>query len=131
MEATEGARITNADWLWRAEMADLLWACRARVALPAVPGTRGGGLRQEDVAHLAGMSLRRYAAFERGEFTPPAGMVDLVAAALRMPSATRCMSWRPARTRHARSPGPRRARRASRARPCVAWSATWTRIPPP
>jgi transcriptional regulator with XRE-family HTH domain len=89
MEAASGVRITSADWLWRAELTDLLRACRARVALPAIPGTRGGGPRQEDVAHLAGMSLRRYAAFERGEFTPPAGMVDQVAAALRMSDAER------------------------------------------
>jgi hypothetical protein len=89
MGATSDVRITNADWLWRAELTDLLRACRARVALPAIPGTRRGGLRQEDVAHLAGISLRRYAAFERGEFTPPAGTVDQVAAALQMSDAER------------------------------------------
>jgi hypothetical protein len=89
MEAIDGARMTTADWLWRAELADLLRACRARLARPAVPGTRRGGLRQEDVAHLAGISLRRYAAFERGEFTPPPGMVDQVAAALQASDAER------------------------------------------
>jgi MmyB-like transcription regulator ligand binding domain/Helix-turn-helix domain len=79
----------DADWAWRAELADLLRACRARLARPAVPGTRRGGLRQEDVANLAGLSLRRYAAFERGEFTPPAATVDQVAAALQMSGAER------------------------------------------
>ena len=79
----------DAEWTWRAELADLLRACRARLARPAVPGSRSGGLRQEDAASLAGLSLRRYAAFERGEFTPPAAMVDQVAAALQMSDAER------------------------------------------
>jgi transcriptional regulator with XRE-family HTH domain len=81
--------MTDTDWAWRGELASLLRACRARLARPAVPGSRGGGMRQEDVAHLAGLSLRRYAAFERGEGVPPAFMVDQVAAALRMSEAER------------------------------------------
>jgi transcriptional regulator with XRE-family HTH domain len=60
-----------------------------RLGRPTVPGGRRGGLRQEDVATLAGLSLRRYAAFERGEFTPPPGVVDQVAAALQMSDAER------------------------------------------
>jgi transcriptional regulator with XRE-family HTH domain len=81
--------VTDGDWAWRTELADLLRACRARLARPAVPGSRRGGLRQEDVAHLAGISLRHYAAFERGEFTPPTATVDQVAAALHMSDAER------------------------------------------
>ena len=81
--------MTDADWAWRAELSDLLRACRARLARPAVPGVRRGGFRQQDVAGLAGLSLRRYAAFERGEFTPPAAMVDQVATALQMSPAER------------------------------------------
>jgi transcriptional regulator with XRE-family HTH domain len=80
---------TEEDWTRRAELSSLLRACRTRLGRPAVPGTRRGGLRQEDVANLAGLSLRRYAAVERGEFTPPAGMVDQVAAALQMSDAER------------------------------------------
>jgi transcriptional regulator with XRE-family HTH domain len=76
--------MTDTDWAGRGELTSLLRACRARLARPAVPGSRGGGLRQEDVANLAGLSLRRYAALERGEFTPPASTVDQVAEALRM-----------------------------------------------
>jgi transcriptional regulator with XRE-family HTH domain len=82
-------RMPDGDWAWQAELADLLRACRARLARPAVPGSRRGGLRQEDVADLAGISLRRYAAFERGEFTPPVATVDQVAAALQMSDAER------------------------------------------
>ena len=83
--------MNGADWDWarRAELADLLRACRARVRRPAVPGSRQGGLRQEDAADLSGLSLRRYAALERGEFTPTPGMADQVAAALRMAGAER------------------------------------------
>ena len=46
-------------------------------------------MRQEDAANLAGLSLRRYAAFERGEGVPPASMIDQVAAALQMSEAER------------------------------------------
>jgi transcriptional regulator with XRE-family HTH domain len=81
--------VTGTDWTWRAELADLLRACRGRLARPAVPGSRGGSFRQEDVASIMGLSLRRYAAFERGEFTPPAAMADQVAAALQMSDAER------------------------------------------
>ncbi len=84
-----GQLAAGADWGWRGELADLLRACRARLARPPVPGNRTGSLRQEDVASLAGLSLRRYAAFERGEFTPPAAMVDQVAAAMQMSAAER------------------------------------------
>jgi transcriptional regulator with XRE-family HTH domain len=82
-----GQPAAGPDWTCRAELADLLRACRARLVRPSVPGSRSGGLRQEDIADLAGLSLRRYAAFERGEFTPPAGMVGQVAAALQMSEA--------------------------------------------
>ena len=78
--------MTGADWDWarRSELADLLRACRARVRRPVNPGGRHGGLRQEDAADLSGLSLRRYGALERGEFTPTPGIADQVAAALRM-----------------------------------------------
>jgi transcriptional regulator with XRE-family HTH domain len=81
--------MADVDWVRKAELAGLLRACRSRLARPAVPGTRRGGLRQQDIANLAGLSLRHYAAFERGEFIPPPGMVEQVAAALRMTEAER------------------------------------------
>jgi transcriptional regulator with XRE-family HTH domain len=81
--------MADAEWTWRAELNDLLRACRSRRAGPGVPGRRRSGLRQDDAANLAGLSLRRYAAFERGEFTPAPGMVDQVAAALQMSEAER------------------------------------------
>jgi transcriptional regulator with XRE-family HTH domain len=86
-----GQLVTSMDWDWacRAELGDLLRACRARLGRPSVPGSRNSGLRQEDVADLAGLSLRRYAALERGEFTPTPDIVDQVAAALQMTAAER------------------------------------------
>jgi transcriptional regulator with XRE-family HTH domain len=79
--------MTDVDWTRRAELTDLLRASRARLARPTIPGARRRGLRQEDVASLAGLSLRRYAAFERGEFAATPAMIDAVA--LQMPNAER------------------------------------------
>jgi transcriptional regulator with XRE-family HTH domain len=81
--------VTDEDWSRRVELADLLRASRARLARTSLPGARHRGLRQEDVASLAGLSLRRYAAFERGEFVASPGMIDQIAAALQMPDAER------------------------------------------
>src|SRR5438270_8142644 len=78
----------NADWTRRAELTDLLRACRARIA-STVPGARGGGLRQEDAASFAGLSLRTYAKIERGQVVPPTATVDQIAAALQMSEAER------------------------------------------
>jgi len=79
----------NAEWRRRAELTSLLQACRSRMARPVPQGT-GTGLRQEDAADLAGLSVRRYAAFERGEIVNPLPeMVESVASALRMTAAER------------------------------------------
>jgi transcriptional regulator with XRE-family HTH domain len=76
------------EWVRKSELASLLRACRSRIPRP-VPGGRGNGLRQEDVASLVGLSRRRYADLERGEFVPLAAVVDKVAKALRMTDAER------------------------------------------
>src|SRR5487761_1684490 len=77
----------NAEWRRRAELTGLLQTCRSRMARP-VPQGNSTGLRQEDAADLAGLSVRRYAAFERGEIANPLPeMVETVAAALRMTAA--------------------------------------------
>src|ERR1039457_7452998 len=80
--------MADVDWARQSELTHLLQACRGRVASP-VPGTRGGGMRQEDAAGLANLSLRRYAAFERGQITLAAAVVDRVATALQMSTAER------------------------------------------
>lgn len=77
----------NAEWRRRAELTGLLQTCRSRMAR-AVPEGNSSGLRQEDTADLAGLSVRRYAAFERGEIANPLPeVVESVAAALRMTAA--------------------------------------------
>jgi transcriptional regulator with XRE-family HTH domain len=50
---------------------------------------RTGGLRQRDAAELAGVSERYWSDIERGVKTIPAGLVDMVAAALQMSEAER------------------------------------------
>jgi transcriptional regulator with XRE-family HTH domain len=50
---------------------------------------REPGMRQEDVARLAGMSVRHYAALERGELPNPAHHLDAVARALEMDAVAR------------------------------------------
>lgn len=79
----------NGEWRRRAELTGLLQACRSRMARP-VPEGNSPGLRQEDAADLAGLSVRRYAAFERGEIANPLPeMVESVASALRLTAAER------------------------------------------
>lgn len=83
------AAARNAEWRRRAELADLLQACRSRLIRTMPDGTTAG-LRQEDAADLAGLSERRYAAFERGEIASPRPeMAESVASALRMTAAER------------------------------------------
>jgi transcriptional regulator with XRE-family HTH domain len=79
----------NAEWRRRGELTSLLQACRSRMSRPVPQGTNTG-LRQEDAADLAGLSVRRYASFERGEIVNPLPeMVESVASALRMTGAER------------------------------------------
>ncbi|GGM84319.1 transcriptional regulator [Longimycelium tulufanense] len=62
----------------------------AEMGLPVGDRRRGAGLRQEDVAMLAGLSTRWYAAFERGEVAAPhVQVLEAVARVLRMDEADR------------------------------------------
>ena len=79
----------NDDSARRAELVGLLRACRARLARPPVPGTRRSGMRQEDIAGIAGISVRVYGDFERGAYVPNAQVVDQIASALQMSAAER------------------------------------------
>jgi transcriptional regulator with XRE-family HTH domain len=75
------------DWRRRAELRALLRMCRARKS-PHNPGI--GSLRQQDAAALAGLSVRGYAALERGTATRPSlAMIESVADALSMTEAER------------------------------------------
>jgi transcriptional regulator with XRE-family HTH domain len=80
--------MTDADWIRRAELDDLLRVLRRRLRR-AAPGGRSRGLRQEDAASLAGLSRRRYADLEHGAFSPSPEVADRVAAGLQMTEAER------------------------------------------
>ncbi|GAA3979655.1 helix-turn-helix transcriptional regulator [Actinomadura viridis] len=74
----------------RSDLGAYLGACRARVTpdqanLPASGHRRVPGLRREEVASLAGISVDYYIRLEQGrERTPSAQVVDALAAALRL-----------------------------------------------
>ena len=77
----------EADWRRRDELQSLLRMCRARNT-PHNPGT--GSIRQQDAAVLAGLSVRSYAALERGTAAHPSvAMIESVAEALNMTAAER------------------------------------------
>ncbi|WP_331738729.1 helix-turn-helix domain-containing protein [Embleya sp. NBC_00896] len=85
----------DVDEIRREDLNHLLTTCRARIDPVAVhlgqrPGHRGPGLRQNDVAALAGVSARWYATLERGDHDAPSpGMLRRVAAALHMTETER------------------------------------------
>ena len=70
----------------------------ADVGLPSVGGRRVVGLRREEVAVLAGLSVDYYARLEQGrERTPSAQMVDAICTALRLGPDARDHAYRLAR----------------------------------
>jgi hypothetical protein len=101
----------------RDEMRRFLAACRAKVSpqeagLPAGGGTRRGkGLRREEVARLAGVSLEEYAAMERGTFVGVSpGVLAAVARVLCLDDSERARLVELAGA-VARRPGPQARRR--------------------
>lgn len=84
-------------------LGDFLRAQRARVSptdvgLPSVEGRRVSGLRREEVAVLAGVSVDYYTRLEQGrERTPSAQVVDAICGALRLSPDARQHAYRLAR----------------------------------
>jgi transcriptional regulator with XRE-family HTH domain len=79
----------QAVWRRRSELSDLLLSVRSRLIRPDADGHERS-LRQQDVADLVGISVRYYAAFERGEIdNPSVTLVEAIASALRMSEAQR------------------------------------------
>jgi transcriptional regulator with XRE-family HTH domain len=101
------------------ELRDFLRSRRARITpeeagLPPQPGTRRvPGLRREEVAHLAGVSVDYYVRLERGRnLNTSEGVLNAVARALCLNDTERSHLFalaRPARTRHRPIP-PQRVR---------------------
>lgn len=81
-------------------LGDFLRAQRARVApvdvgLPDIAGRRVAGLRREEVAVLAGVSVDYYTRLEQGrERTPSAQVVDAICGALRLSPDARQHAYR-------------------------------------
>lgn len=77
------------------DLGDFLRACRAAVSpddvgLPVAPGRRVAGLRREEVAHLAGVSVDYYTRLEQGRHTTPSdAVIESLATALRLDAAAR------------------------------------------
>ncbi|MFE7421162.1 helix-turn-helix transcriptional regulator [Rhodococcus sp. NPDC057529] len=107
----------------RAEIKDFLASRRARVSpedagVPTFGGVRRvSGLRREEVAHLAGVSVDYYARIERGQ-TRGVSMevLDAIATALRLDDAEREHLLDLVRATRPESTVRRQARRTSRAR---------------
>jgi|GEM_PF-2473227 len=92
----------DAEWLRQKELNSLLRACRAQMArpvhapdgrgprmLPRQAGGRRHGVRQQDVAALAGVSTDYYSRIERGLVTISAALAENIASALQMNEAQR------------------------------------------
>ncbi|RJQ79465.1 XRE family transcriptional regulator [Pseudonocardiaceae bacterium YIM PH 21723] len=109
----------------RTEIKEFLSSRRARITperagLPAYGGNRRvKGLRREEVALLAGVSVDYYVRMERGSLTGASdGVLDAVAAALQLDEAERDHLFHLAR--RSRAPGgPRRRRPAVKVRPAL------------
>ncbi|MEU4526190.1 helix-turn-helix transcriptional regulator [Amycolatopsis sp. NPDC024027] len=109
----------------RTEIKEFLSSRRARIAperagLPAYGGNRRvKGLRREEVALLAGISVDYYVRMERGSLTGASdGVLDAVASALHLDEAERDHLFHLAR--QSRAPGgPRRRRPAVTVRPAL------------
>jgi hypothetical protein len=109
----------------RTEIKEFLSSRRARIAperagLPAYGGNRRvSGLRREEVALLAGISVDYYVRMERGSLTGASdGVLDAVASALHLDEAERDHLFHLAR--QSRAPGgPRRRRPAVTVRPAL------------
>jgi transcriptional regulator with XRE-family HTH domain len=78
----------------RTELGEFLRACRAAVSpqdagVPATaPGRRVRGLRREEVAHLAGVSVDYYTRLEQGRHASPSdSVIDALARALNLDAA--------------------------------------------
>lgn len=93
-------------------LGDFLKAQRSRVSpadvgLPNVAGRRVAGLRREEVAVLAGVSVDYYARLEQGrESTPSAQVVDALCGALRLSPDARSHAYRLARLAPSIEPPP-------------------------
>jgi hypothetical protein len=111
----------------RAEIRDFLTSRRAKitpdeVGLIAYGARRVPGLRREEVAILAGVSVDYYNRMERGNLTGASeGVLEAVAGALRLDEAERAHLFDLARASRDRAAGRRRPAAKLTVRPSVQW----------
>jgi MmyB-like transcription regulator ligand binding domain/Helix-turn-helix domain len=111
----------------KAEIQDFLTSRRARITPAAVGLTTYGvrqvpGLRREEVAPLAGVSVDYYNRMERGNLAGvSAGVLDVVASALRLDGAERAHLFDLARASKELATGRRRRPAKRTVRPSVEW----------
>jgi hypothetical protein len=111
----------------KTEVQDLLTSRRAKIAPDEVGLTSYGarqvpGLRREEVATLAGVSVDYYNRMERGNLAGvSSGVLDAIAGALRLDSAERSHLHNLARASNERAHGNRRMPAKRTVRPNVEW----------
>ena len=111
----------------KTEVQDFLRSRRAKITPDEVGLTTYGtrqvaGLRREEVATLAGVSVDYYNRMERGNLAGVSdGVLDAVASALRLDPAERAHLFDLARASNDRATGRRRAPAKRTVRPSVAW----------
>src|ERR1700754_3815843 len=112
----------------RAEIREFLTTRRARVTaaeagLPDPAPRRVPGLRREEVAVLAGVSVPYYTRLERGDLAGASeSVLESLSRALRLDDAERAHLFDLARAAHPTPARPRRRQPAQRIRPEVQWT---------
>jgi transcriptional regulator with XRE-family HTH domain len=110
------------------EIREFLTSRRARITpeqagLATYGSRRVPGLRREEVAVLAGVSVPYYARLERGDMSGVSeGVLEALARALRLDDAERAHLFDLARAAHPASPRPRRRQPKRSVRPEVQWT---------
>jgi transcriptional regulator with XRE-family HTH domain len=125
---TPGAGSTLGRVDTRQEIREFLTSRRARltpdqVNLTSYGARRVPGLRREEVAVLAGVSIQYYTRLERGDISGVSeGVLDALAGALALDDAERAHLFDLARAAQPTRPRPRRRQAKQRVRPEVQWT---------
>jgi len=112
----------------RAEIREFLTSRRGRITpeqagLPTYGARRVPGLRREEVAVLAGVSIQYYIRLERGDVSGASeGVLEALARALRLDDAERAHRFDLARAAQPTGSRPRRRQAKPRIRPEIQWT---------
>ena len=112
----------------RAEIREFLTSRRGRITpeqagLPTYGARRVPGLRREEVAVLAGVSIQYYIRLERGDVSGASeGVLEALARALRLDDAERAHLFDLARAAQPTGSRPRRRQAKPRIRPEIQWT---------